>query len=417
MQSDFTFIHAADIHLDSPLAGLTARNPEFSALVRGATRRAFANVVDLAIAEGAAFVIIAGDLYDGAWKDQSTGQYAIAQLARLTRAGIRAFIAFGNHDAESRVSRHLTTPPGVHRFDNRRCDTVLLEDVGVAIHGRSYREAATTEDLSATYAAPRPGLLNIAVLHTALEGAAGHASYAPCVLGELRARGHDYWALGHVHERSVRWEHPFVVYPGNTQGRHARETGAKGAMVVKVREGAIASVEHRACDDVRWLRADLDAEAAADMPELLQGVGAALRDALRGADGHPAAARLTIRARGALGRKLAADPDWFEAETRAQAAALSESLWIEKIRIEQVDDGFGGGLPPELALLLAQAAADADCLRAVRAAVGPLLDKLPPEIGDPEVAPLTAAARSGDLAALVAAARDSLEARLGEAAA
>ena len=415
MHSDFTFIHAADIHLDSPLAGLTARNPDFSALVRGATRRAFANVVDLAIVEGAAFVIIAGDLYDGAWKDQSTGQFAIAQLARLTRAGIRAFIVFGNHDAESRVSRHLTTPEGVYRFDNRRCETIVLDDYGVAVHGRSYREAATTEDLSATYAAPRPGLLNIAVLHTALEGAAGHASYAPCVLGELRARGHDYWALGHVHERSVRCEHPFVVYPGNTQGRHIRETGAKGAMLVKVREGAIASVEHRACDDVRWLRADVDATPAKDMTELLGGVGLSLRDALRGADGHPAAARLTIRARGALGRKLAADPDWFEAEIRAQAAALSESLWIEKIRLEYDHHGPASGLPPELSTLLAGAAADVDCLRTIRAAIAPLLDKLPIEVIDDEVAPLTAAARAGDMAALVTAARDYLEARLGEA--
>jgi exonuclease SbcD len=415
MQSDFTFIHAADIHLDSPLAGLTARNPEFSALVRGATRRAFANVVDLAIAEGAAFVVIAGDLYDGAWKDQATGQFAIAQLARLTRAGIRAFIAFGNHDAESRVSRHLTTPPGVHRFDNRRCETIVLDDLGVAVHGRSYREAATTEDLSATYAAPLSGLLNIAVLHTALEGAAGHASYAPCVLGELRARGHDYWALGHVHERSVRWEHPFVVYPGNTQGRHIRETGAKGAMVVKVREGAIASVEHRACDEVRWLRADVDATSARDMIELRQGVDLALGEALRGADGQPAAARLTLRVRGALSRRLAADADWFEEDVRGLAAALSESLWIEKVRVQHDDNGLASGLPAELAALLAQAETDADCARTIRAAIAPLIDKLPIEMVDAEVAPLTAAARAGNVATLVTAAREYLEARLGEA--
>src|SRR5258706_149341 len=97
MPADFTFVHAADIHLDSPLVGLTQKDEAFSRLVRGATRRAFANIVDLAIEEGAAFVVIAGDLYDGSWKDQSTGQFAVSQLARLSRAGVRAVIAFGNH--------------------------------------------------------------------------------------------------------------------------------------------------------------------------------------------------------------------------------------------------------------------------------------------------------------------------------
>ena len=415
MQSDFTFIHAADIHLDSPLTGLASKSEEFSRLVRGATRRAFSNVVDLAIAEQAAFVVIAGDLYDGAWKDQGTGQFAIAQLARLSRAGIRAFIVFGNHDAESRVSRHLTPPPGVHKLDNRKCETMLLEELGVAIHGRSYKEAATTEDIASSYCPPKAGFLNIALLHTALDGHPGHAPYAPCTLGELHALGHDYWALGHVHERSIRSEHPFVVYPGNTQGRHVRETGAKGAMLVRVREGAIAEVEPRACDDVRWARGEIDAGLARDMPELLQGAGEAMRDAIRGVDGRPTAARLTVQARGPLRRRLLADPEWFGAEVRAKASTLSETLWIEQVRIDVGQDQAQGGLAPEISGLLADADADGDCARAIRASVSPLLDKLPADVGDPELAPLLAAARTGDLAALVAAARGVVEARLSEA--
>jgi DNA repair exonuclease SbcCD nuclease subunit len=414
MRRDFTFVHAADIHLDSPLTGLAARNPEFSAVVRGATRRAFANIVDLAIGEGAAFVIIAGDLYDGTWKDQATGQYAVAQLARLSRAGIRSFIAFGNHDAESRISRHLTAPPGVHIFDNRRCETKVLDDLGVAIHGRGYREAATTENLAASYCPPLAGLTNIAVLHTALEGHPPHAPYAPCTVGQLVAHGHDYWALGHVHERSVRWEHPFIVYPGNAQGRHVRETGAKGAMLVHVRDGAITSVDPRVCDDVRWARAEVDARPARDMGELLQGVGAALREALRDVADRPAAARVVLKARGPLRRRLLADADWFEGEVRAQAATLSETLWIEQVRIEAGEDTPWSGLPPELAAILAGAEADEDCARAIRAAVAPLMEKLPRDLDEAEPAPLLRAAREGDIAAIIASARAVVEARLGE---
>ena len=148
MSSTFTFIHAADVHLDSPLGGLATRDETFSALALNATRRAFANVVDLAIAEGAAFVVIAGDLYDGTWKDQSTGQFAVAQFARLSRVGIRVAVAFGNHDAESRITRHLTMPAGVFAFSNRKCETVMFNDLSVALHGRSYKEVATLENIA-----------------------------------------------------------------------------------------------------------------------------------------------------------------------------------------------------------------------------------------------------------------------------
>jgi hypothetical protein len=413
MQTDFTFVHAADIHLDSPLIGLARKDEAFSGLVRGATRRAFANVVQLAIDEGAAFLLIAGDLYDGKWKDQGTGQFAVAQLARLSRAGIRTFIIFGNHDAESRISRHLTMPPLVHVFGNRACETVYLEELGVSIHGRSYKEAATTDDLAASYNPPNALAFNIALLHTALGGNPPHENYAPCSLDRLRASGHQYWALGHVHEHAVRSRHPFVVFPGNTQGRHIRETGAKGAVVVRVREGAVVSLEHRACDEVRFAQARIDGAGARDMGEMMAAVGDGLGQALRGADGRPMAVRVQIGTSAAMGRGIAADRDWFEGEVRARAAALSESLWIEKIAVTAPAAGAAAGLPPEVAELLAGALDDEDCARAMREAVAPLLAKVPLDPDDADPPPLLAAARRGDARALATAALGLIGARLG----
>jgi DNA repair protein SbcD/Mre11 len=412
MTSDFTFVHAADIHLDSSLSGLALRDEEFSAATHGATRRAFINIVDLAIREGAALVLIAGDLYDGTWKDQSTGQFAVAQLARLSRAGIRTFIVFGNHDAESRVSRHLVLPGLVHRFDNRRCETLPLDDLGIAIHGRSYKDAATTEDIAATYCPPTPGVFNIAILHTALEGYPGHAPYAPCTLGRLRASGHQYWALGHVHERTIRSEHPHVVYPGNSQGRHVRETGSKGATVVRVRDGVVREVEHHACDEVRWARAELDGSNARDTGELLAGVASALSDAVQGVADRPTAARVTVRTNATLRRTLLADPDWFGAEVRGQASILSDALWIESVRTETTSDDPSAALLPEIADLLASASGDPDCGRALLSSVAPLLDRLPADSQEGELAPLLAAARAGDTSALLTAALAAVEARL-----
>lgn len=412
MSSDFTFIHAADIHLDSPLSGLAARDPAFSALVRGATRKAFANLVDLAITEGAAFVVISGDLYDGTWKDQSTGQFAVAQFARLSRAGIRAFVVYGNHDAESRITRHLTMPEGVYAFDNRKCEFKALDDLGVVVHGRSYKEAATLENIASEYTPPIRGRFNIALLHTALEGHPRHAAYAPCKLDELRASGHDYWALGHVHEAAVRAEFSHIVYPGNTQGRHVRETGAKGAMVVRVENGLVKGLEHRPVDEVRWAVAQVDATDATDMRGLLEGVAASLRLSITDAGDRPTASRLIVKAGGPLRERLLADPDWFTSEVIGQASAVSDLLWIEKVKLGPAGEAGSSGLPPELASLLADAINDPDCIRAIEAAIAPLVSKLPGDVGDPELTPLLAAARLGDGTALLTAARTAVEARL-----
>jgi DNA repair exonuclease SbcCD nuclease subunit len=413
MNNDFTFVHAADVHLDSPLSGLARKDQAFSELVRGATRRAFTNVADLAIAEGAAFLVIAGDLYDGAWRDQGTGQFVVRELGRLARAGVRSFVVFGNHDAESRITRHLSPPDGVRFFGHRACETAVLPDIGVAIHGRSYRDAATTEDLAATYCPPNAMAFNIAVLHTALGGSPPHENYAPCSLDQLCASGHQYWALGHVHEHAVRSAHPFVVFPGNTQGRHVREAGAKGAVLVRVVEGQVRSVEHRACDEVRFAHAHVDAAAARDGGELLDAAGHALAQAWRGAQGRPMAVRLSIEARGPAARAANADRAWFDAEVQARAAALSEDLWAEKVTLSEGTQSGPSGLPQEMEDLLATALEDEDCARLVRAAIAPLLGKLPSDVGDNEgLTPLLSAARARDDRTLVAAAKALVAARL-----
>jgi exonuclease SbcD len=253
----FKFIHAADVHLDSPLRGLEQYEGAPVEEIRGASRRALENLVELAIAEQVAFVLFAGDLYDGDWKDYNTGLYFGRQMTKLREAGIRAFLLSGNHDAASQLTRHLRLPDNIKILSDQKPESVSLEDFGVMLHGQGFPRRVVTENLSAGYPKPVPHLFNIGLLHTSVDGREGHEPYAPCSLEGLLSKGYDYWALGHVHRREILHQDPWVVFPGNIQGRHVRETGPKGCTVVTVRDGRVLSVEHRDLNVLRWSVCDV----------------------------------------------------------------------------------------------------------------------------------------------------------------
>ncbi|MEO6853226.1 MAG: DNA repair exonuclease, partial [Rhodoferax sp.] len=247
----FRFLHAADLHIDSPLRGLSRYAGAPVERLRNATRRALENLVDLALAEGVHFVLLAGDLYDRDWPDFHTGLFFRAQMVRLGRADIAVYIVQGNHDAQGTITRELVLPDNVKIFSSRKAETVQIDALGVAIHGHSFPQREVPEDLVPHYPVAVPGLFNIGLLHTSLTGASGHDTYAPTNIATLKTRGYDYWALGHVHTRAVECESPRVVFPGNLQGRHANETGPKGCELVTVTGGQMEA-RFMPLDVVRW---------------------------------------------------------------------------------------------------------------------------------------------------------------------
>ena len=230
--TSFRFFHAADTHLDSPLTGLAGIEGRVAERIRSAPRAAFEALVERAIQDQVDFFVIAGDLYDGTWRDYKTGLFFGEQMGRLNQAGIPVFVLHGNHDAESQITRPLALPDNVRVFGAQNAQTFQLNKLNVALHGQSFGEKAVTDNLIPDYPAPVKDAFNIGVLHTALGGMGDHANYAPCSLLELVAKGYDYWALGHVHRGQVLNERPHVVFPGNLQGRHVREAGPKGACLV-----------------------------------------------------------------------------------------------------------------------------------------------------------------------------------------
>ena len=159
------FIHAADIHLDSPLTGLASYPGVPVDILRAATRDAFTNLVDVAIEDAVDFVIIAGDLYDGSWKDYNTGLHFCHEMGRLNKVDIPVYLLLGNHDAESEMTKKLVLPSNVHQFDSRKAATFSIEALRIVLHGRSFRDKATTDNLVPSYPDAIAGWLNIGVLH------------------------------------------------------------------------------------------------------------------------------------------------------------------------------------------------------------------------------------------------------------
>ncbi len=329
------FLHAADVHLDSPLCGLARYDGAPVEEIRGATRRAFEALVDLALDEEVAFLLLAGDLYDGDWKDYNTGLFFAAQMGRLAAAGIPVFLAAGNHDAASQITKVLRPPANVRVFSTRHPETALLESAGVAIHGQGFAHAAVADDLSAAYPPAVPHLWNIGLLHTSLDGRPGHAAYAPATIDGLRSRGYQYWALGHVHQREVVAAEPWIVYPGNLQGRHIRETGGKGATLVTVDDLGVARLEHRDLDVFRWAVCAVDLAGAASEGEMLDRVRGGLEGELARAAGRPLAARLRLHGASPLHAGLTGDADRWREELRALGNGFGRgALWIESVRFE-----------------------------------------------------------------------------------
>lgn len=326
----FKFLHAADLHIDSPLRGLGAYEDAPREELQGASRRAFQRMVELARSQQVDFVVLAGDLFDGDWKDYSTGIFFNRELCRLE---CPVFCISGNHDAESVITRSLQWPSHVRRLDVFKPETVLLEELGVALHGQGFADRREERNLAAAYPEAVPGFFNLGILHTSADGREGHEPYAPCSVAQLQAKGYDYWALGHVHQREVLCEDPYIVFPGCLQGRHVKETGPKGCTLVSVVDGRVTSVEFHKVDVVRWEHAQLDLSACADVPAALETIQEQMRLVVQQADSNLVAMRLTLSGSCAAHEKIALSPDRFREEIR-NLAAQQQRVWLEKIRLQ-----------------------------------------------------------------------------------
>ncbi|MDQ2094535.1 metallophosphoesterase family protein [Rhodalgimonas zhirmunskyi] len=352
----FSFVHTADIHLDSPLKTLALRDESLAELVGNATRETFTRIIDLCVAEEVQALLIAGDLYDGGQTSMKTARFLAQEMLRLDAAGIPAFVVRGNHDAASRITNELTLPDSVKVFSGRAEQVeTLWNDHAVAVHGISFRDPHMPDTMLDRFGPPLPGAFNIGMLHTSLGGAPGHDPYAPCSLGELQATGYDYWALGHIHQRDAYPGSTTVVMPGIPQGRDIGEAGPKSVTLVTVGDDEEVSLTERYLSVAQFERATVNCQDISDWPALIDGLKKALIAVRRESGGEQQIVRPVLVGATPLAWRIGRDVDLIREEAQVIAEQLG-SLWIDKIEIALTADKTTspGGAVGELAEIIAQ---------------------------------------------------------------
>lgn len=332
------FLHAADVHLDSPLCSLRSLDEATATQLHRASRRSLETIVQTAISQKVAAVVFAGDLFDGPVKDAGAGLWVESQLKRLVREKIAVVLIRGNHDAVSNAQRVIHWAEGIHELFSDAPQTIRLDDVRLAIHGQSFGARAENKDLAASYPPPVMGYFNIGLLHTSLGGSSQHDSYAPTSIGLLESKGYEYWALGHIHQRTEQSlsNKCWIGYSGNTQGRHVRECGPKGCYLVHVEDNHIEKMEFVATDSLRWQLLSVDLQSAQRLSDIEDLVEDGLRPLISStrSDGIALAIRLHLEGNTSLHAELT-QPATIERLSDALALRIHEfgDVWLESIKV------------------------------------------------------------------------------------
>lgn len=407
------FVHAADLHLDAPFKGVDARDARVREALTASTYEALGRIVDVCVARQADFLVLAGDVYN-AGEPSLRAQFAFREACQvLAEAGVRVFVARGNHDAAAPGTR-LSLPDNVHEFSSAEVERVLFEgDDGVscALYGRSYATSAEKANLAASFRRDASDALAVGVLHANVGGRPGHEPYAPCSLEDLRAAGMDYWALGHIHKPEVLADSPQVAYAGCPQGLNPTESGARGCRFVSLSADGVTS-EFVSTASVVWEQATIDASALADPDDIVEALVSAADAVALSAGDRPAIVRLTLTGRSPAHAALARPGAMADIGSELAAAGMGRDpwVWVDRVtdRTRPVLDldalRDGGDLAGDLVRLADALCADETTLGTYLAAVAsPVLARLDGrDAPEPDAASLVERARDLALDRLLA---------------
>lgn len=413
----FCFVHAADVHLDSPFSSMRPDSPEAAGAFAGAARASLAAIARVCIEEGAHFLVLSGDVFDSEQRSLRAQLELWTVLGELAERGVHTYVAFGNHDSLSGWRSAFSWPEGVHFFGPEVSTyPVVVNGREVArVSGVSYPQPSVADNLSLAFGKNPGDPFTVGVLHCNVGGDMRHVNYAPCTLADLEASGIDYWALGHVHEpRILRAESPAIVYSGCAQGRNPRETGAHGCFVVRVAGGGGAGggrVEMKfvPTDVIRWHVLDVMIDGMSTVDQVIDAIRDGVARLAMSSNMRSCAFRVRLLGRGRVHRELAVDgPEALLAAAREASPPGDRFDWIECVQdltgpdVDRDALKAGGSLISDLLCLADEARSDPARLTAVRGALdqrlgsraGRGLTRLVRELGDEELLQIIAKAES-----------------------
>ena len=320
MTSGFKFIHCADLHLDTPFKNIAFDDQALSARMVKSSFTALDRIIDKAVMENVDFIIFSGDIFDA---DSGTpgSRYRFAEA--LKRFGKRCYIAYGNHDYRRQWEDSIPFPENVVVFPGTvenipfpSEENKLTDVIGIS-HSVKNEPKDLTKDIRGS------DTFSIAVVHCDVDAVSEGKRYAPCRLDDLLNKKIDYWALGHIHKRSIMNEYPHVVYPGNTQGRSPKETGEKGAYLVTVNDNRVTKTEFFRTGPILWNEVCADITGIRSIDDLIDQIQ---RSTEKGSIIH-----LKITGRGELDGFIRLQKPTFIRMTESRTGTKIESLSIQSI--------------------------------------------------------------------------------------
>jgi len=328
----FTFLHAADLHLDTPVTGVAGVDMPRPALevLRDASLRAWDGLVDAAVAHRVDFVLLAGGIYDGPERGLRAQLRFHDGLSRLDAAGIRTFIVGGSSDSPPQGWTAIDGwPESVHVFGSTQQAEAVMFEVGgstVTVHGLSHAARELDGDPAEAFPAKVTRGFHIGLLNTPLD------HDGPASAERLGSRAMHYWALGGRAQMEVHGRDPWLVHPGTTQAREPSRAhgGAKGAVLVTVEGTKVAEPVPVHVDVVRFTEAMVDLAEVATVTELIDRIREAGDPGEH--DGRSVVMRAVVRGAGPVHDDLVDDG------ARASVAAALHSgagvapfSWVDRV--------------------------------------------------------------------------------------
>ncbi|WP_051343571.1 metallophosphoesterase family protein [Alicyclobacillus herbarius] len=339
----FRFLHTADVHLGSPMAGWTRDLPEaWQTRLRRAADGVWQRIVDIAIAEQVDFVTIAGDLYDRTDVSMAVHFEWLRGFERLAEAGIPVVLCHGNHDPLT-APPPLSWPASVHVLPAapRLADATyqapsvwidLDDDTRVQVSGFSYPVRELTPSMAYAFVRQPEADFAVALYHGAVGPSYGHAEYCAATEAELVQRGFDVWALGHIHQPTVlRSARPYIAYPGNPQGRHMQETGERGCLVIDVSSSAQVAARFVSTSELIWTECRVRVEEADDLAGVRERVLASLARLLVRFPERWLMVRVVVEGESVSEGLLRLEDDEFLQALRQEASARLWPIWIAHV--------------------------------------------------------------------------------------